>query len=117
MTDIRPRRSKSKGPSPTQRSLAHMRGLGFYAEVVERYNPFSRTRHDLFGFGDLLCVHMETGDLALVQTTSASNVSARINKIATHENLSLVRKAGFSIFVHGWYKSKGRWIVRVEDVS
>jgi hypothetical protein len=35
--------------SPTQRSLAHLRRLGYQARVVERWNPFARVRQDLFG--------------------------------------------------------------------
>lgn len=104
--------------SPTQRSLKLLRDDGYYAEIVEHWNTFSRRRNDMFGFADIFCIHEKTGDTKVVQTTSASNMSARINKIAGHENLAIVRKAGFGIEVHGWRKSReGKWICRVEDVS
>lgn len=102
----------------TARSRALMESEGYYVELVERWDHFSRRRHDLFGFTDLFCIHRETGDIRLVQSTSHSNVSSRINKITNHENLPLVRKAGMAIEVHGWKKnSKGRWSARREDIS
>jgi hypothetical protein len=103
--------------SPMQRSLALLRAEGFYVEITERWNPFSKRKNDLMGFIDILAVHRVTGDVRAVQTTSASNVSSRINKIIEHENLSLVRKAGWTIHVHGWAKRKAGWVCRVEDVS
>lgn len=100
-----------------QRSLKLMREQGFYAEIVEHWNAFSRRKNDLFGFCDIFCIHEVSGDIKLVQTTSASNVSSRINKIMAHENLPLVRKAGMGIEVHGWAKRKAGWLCRVEDIS
>jgi hypothetical protein len=94
--------------SPTSRSLKVMRDRGFSAEVVERYNSFTRTKNDLFGFIDILC--LGEGVVIGVQTTSKSNMSARIKKIMEHENLDRVRSAGIKILVHGWAKNKSnRW--------
>lgn len=101
--------------SPTQRSLKLLRDEGYTVAIVEHFNHFARIRQDLFGFIDLLALR---GDETLaVQTTSYSNVSARVNKIADHENLAAVRKAGWSIAVHGWHKVGNRWQVRVVDLS
>lgn len=102
--------------SPTQRSLKYLRDQGYTVAVVEHWNGFVNKRYDLFGFIDLLALR---GDETLaVQTTSYSNVSARVRKIADHENVSAVRDAGWSISVHGWFKNKsGRWEVRVVDLS
>jgi hypothetical protein len=102
--------------SPTQRSLKLMRERGFYAEVVERWIPGANIRRDLFGFGDVLCLG-DSGELALVQSTSASNIAARITKISESPLVGRVRKAGIKILVHGWRKVKGRWQVREVDVS
>jgi hypothetical protein len=102
--------------SPTQRSLALMRERGFYAEVVERWIPGANIRRDLFGFGDVLCLS-DAGELALVQSTSDSNVAARVTKIAESPLVGRVRKAGIRILVHGWKKVKGRWQVREVDCS
>lgn len=101
--------------SPTQRSLAVMRERGYLAEVVEKWIPAVKRRRDLYGFIDLLCIR--DGEVCAVQATSGSNVAARITKIAEHENLAAVRRAGIRLLVHGWAKRKGRWQLREVDVS
>lgn len=102
----------------TLRSRKLMEGEGYHVENTEHYNFFTKRRHDLFGFGDLLCVHKERPrDVVVVQSTSLSNISSRINKITDHDNLPVVRNAEFRIEVHGWSKKKNRWEVRREDLS
>lgn len=102
--------------SPTQRSKALLESQGYKVEVVERYNSFVKRRFDLFGFIDLLAI--KPGETVGVQTTSYSNLSARVRKIADHENVDAVREAGWKILVHGWRKNaKNRWEVVVKDVS
>lgn len=111
--------------SPTERSLAMLREQGFTAEVVERWNPHTRTRHDLFGFADIIAVRK--GEILLVQTTSYSGVSSRIKKIADCEHAPVCRMANIGIHVHGWrQKAVGKfkngntkygWVCRVEDLS
>lgn len=101
--------------SPTQRSLKLLREKGYTVAVVEHWNSFVNKRFDLFGFIDLLA--LKDGETLAVQTTSYSNVSARINKIADHENVAAVRKAGWSIHVHGWHKVGRFWQVREVDLS
>lgn len=101
----------------TLRSRRLMEGRGFHVEQAEHYNAFTQRRHDLFGFVDLLCVHKETGEIVAVQSTSASNVSSRVNKITDSPLLPIVRKAGIGIAVHGWAKKGHRWQCREEDIS
>jgi len=102
--------------SPTQRSKAHMEAQGYTVAIVERWNPYARIRQDLFGFIDLLCVG--NGETVAVQTTSGSNVSARVKKIADHENVGAVRNAGWRIIVQGWRKNAaGRYVLREVDCS
>jgi hypothetical protein len=96
--------------SPTQLSLKMMRDQGYYAEVVERYNSFTRKRNDLFGFVDVLC--LRPGEVVGVQTTSYGNMSARIKKIREHENFKTTTDAGIKVVVHGWHKVNNRWKVR-----
>jgi hypothetical protein len=81
-----------------------MRERGFYAEVVERWNPWARIRVDLFGFLDVLC--LGDGELVGVQSCSLGDISKRIKKIADHPNLAHVRKAGIRILVQGWKTRK-----------
>jgi carbonic anhydrase len=101
--------------SPTVRSKALLEKEGYLVAVVEKWNPHARIRQDLYGFIDLLAVS-EKGTIA-VQTTSYNHVSERVKKIADHVNVSQVRKAGWTILVHGWHKVGSRWQVRVVDVS
>lgn len=101
--------------SPTQRSLKHMRDQGYYAEVVERYNSFTRRRNDFAGFIDILC--LGDGVVVGVQTTSYSNMSARIAKIKEHENLPAVLKANIRVVIHGWRKVGNRWQVREVELG
>jgi hypothetical protein len=100
--------------STTQLSLKHMRAQGFYSEVVEKYNSFTKRKNDFAGFIDILCL----GDGAVigVQTTSLGNMSSRINKIICHENFDTVERSGIKIQVHGWFKEKNRWKVKIFEV-
>jgi hypothetical protein len=93
-----------------------MREKGFHAEVTEKWVPGANIRRDLWGFVDILCLGAD-GAIVGVQSTSDSNVAARINKIAESPLVDRVRKAGIRILVHGWKKVKGRWQVREVDVS
>lgn len=106
------------GMSPTQLTLRHLRADGRYTlvEVVEHWNPHARVRHDLFGFVDVVAVRRD--ETLGVQSTSATNVSSRVRKIAEHPNVGAVREAGWSLHVHGWAKRRGRWVLAREvDVS
>ena len=53
--------------TPTQRSLAALRGLGYLVEVVEKWNAFTRTRKDLWGWADLLAIRRD--EVLAVQVT------------------------------------------------
>lgn len=86
--------------SPTQLSLDYLRADGWLVEVVERWIPSARTRRDLFGFLDLVALR---GDVTLgIQTTSRTNVSEHLRKIADAPALGTVREAGWTLHVHGW---------------
>jgi len=98
--------------NPTQRSLKLMRDRGFYAEVVERYNAFSKVKNDFAGFIDILC--LAEGKIIGVQTTSYSNISARRKKILTHDNYSIVKNSGIEIHIHGWRKVNNKWQAKEE---
>lgn len=92
-----------------------MRELGYFVAIVEHWNPFARIRQDLWGWCDLLAIRKD--EVLAVQVT-AQAVSARIKKIQESETVGKVREAGIRIEVHGWRKnSKGRYVLRVEDIS
>ena len=95
---------------PGQRTLNLMRKRGYTIQVVERYNIFSRKRHDLFGFIDFVAI--KPGHLGVVgiQTTSRSNLSSRVHKILNEcrENALLWLRTGNVIVVQGWGKKYGK---------
>ena len=75
--------------SPTTLSLKALRDAGYVAAVVEHFNPHKRIRQDLFGFIDIIAIR--PGETLAVQTTSRSNMAARVRKIAEHPNVAAVR--------------------------
>lgn len=108
--------------TPTQRSLAWLREQGYLCEVVEHWNAHARVRKDLFGFVDILAIDSDARLTMAVQTTSGSNMAARVAKIRANPNLATVLAAGWKIEVHGWRKiigEQGRkiWQVRVEVIA
>lgn len=102
--------------SPTQRTLARLRADGWTAEVVERWNPYAKVRHDLFGFVDVVAMRPGTGLLA-VQATSGANVAARLDKLASEPRTAVWLRSGGLLEVWGWRKTGPRgkrktWAVR-----
>lgn len=107
--------------SPTQRSLAKLRAEGWFAEITEHWNPWSKTRKDLYGFCDILCFKKD--EVLIVQTTSGANVSARKEKILSLQASSLwLESPTRKIVVHGWRKVGPRgkrkvWECRVLEIT
>jgi len=101
--------------SPTQLSLKKLREEGYLVAITERWNAFAKIRQDMFGFIDLLAI--KDGEILAVQTTTASNMSARASKIADSEHVGMVRKSGMKIHIHGWIKNGRKWECKVMDVS
>ena len=101
--------------SPTQLSLKLMKSRGYTCEITERWNSWAKIRQDLYGFIDVLC--LGDGEVVGVQTTSYSNMSARVKKIREHENFAMVCRAGIRILVQGWHKKGARWEVREVEVE
>lgn len=102
--------------SPTTRSLKNLRDRGYTAEVTEKWNQWAKIRQDLFGFIDILAV--TKGETLAVQTTSYSNMSARVKKIQESEKFQACIDAGWKVVVHGWRKNKKgtRWELKEREV-
>ena len=102
--------------SPTQLSLKKLKEDGYLVAITEHWNPFARIRQDLFGFIDLLAI--KDGQVLAIQTTSKSNMNARVKKIGDSEHIGKIRKCNWQIEVWGWSKNKSnRWELKVIDVS
>lgn len=90
--------------SPTQRTLALLRSEGMTAQVVEKFIVWTKQRVDLFGFADIVALDPKLYGVLAVQTTSGSNISARIKKILANDAAKLWVMCGNRIEVHGWKK-------------
>lgn len=103
--------------SPTARSLAHLRELGYRPAVVEKTIPRTYIKQDCFGV-DILGLKAGHPILA-VQCTSGANVAARITKLQAAGFDTLWKSVGVAIEVWGWAKQGPRgkrkiWTVRRE---
>lgn len=99
------KRRKPAKTSPTQRTLARWRELGYMCEVVERWNPHAKIRQDLFGFIDIVAV----GSMGIVgiQATTTDNLAARAQKAIALP--AFQQWSGRGIFVlEGWAKRGAR---------
>lgn len=119
------KKRKSKGASPTSRSLAVCRKRGWLADVVERRLPRGFVTQDLFGFIDAVALDGRPGILGIQATgDSSGNVAARITKIATERRAAAVAwlEAGNRVQVWGWGKKgaagkRKLWTLRVVAVE
>lgn len=102
--------------SPTQRALAECKRRGYVAQVVERFNSFTKRRHDLFGCIDIVAVAKGAGLGSLyvpgaiigIQVTSGTNHAARIAKIKAEPRMAAWAKAGGLVWVWSWALRGGR---------
>jgi len=102
--------------SPTQRSLKHLRELGYQVGITEKWNQYARIRQDLFGWLDMVAVHPEKKILG-VQTTTKSNMPARLEKARGNAALVSWLLGGGRLECHGWRKLKGHWVVSIQEIS
>lgn len=108
--------------SPTQRSLAKLRKDGWpLVQVVEQWVPGANIRRDLWQFIDVICLRRDS--LLAVQTTTGSNLQARMDKIALLPSVVhwLDTKTDRRLFLHGWSKRGARgkrklWTCREVEV-
>lgn len=91
--------------SPTSRTLRQLRREGAIAGVVERYNHHCHTRHDLFGFIDIVAI---AGTTIGIQACCTGDIRKRERKIKG-ECKDFARRwleAGNRIQIWGWKKYK-----------
>lgn len=94
--------------SPMQLSLDYLHECGWVCQIVKRRLPIlgkNITQDCCFGFGDILAYNPALGaphGIALVQTTSWGNFTARRNKILASGHRNSWEQAGGRIFLHGW---------------
>jgi hypothetical protein len=96
----------------TKKTLAHLRRLGFIADVVERRLPGCFTTRDLLGIADIFAVHPGEHVVLLVQTTTADHLADRLRRIRGQSALPALLAAGVRVEAWGWRKCGDRWHVR-----
>ena len=107
--------------SPTARSLEYLREQGYTADVVERWLQQAFVRKDWGGFGDVLACRPGS-PILMVQTTSASNLSARYWKTIALPAAETWLRSGGAIELHGWSLRGPRgkrklWDVTVKEIT
>jgi len=120
---------RRKGRSPTQRTLAELRGRGMVADIVERRSPprpgvpWGQT-HDYLGCVDIIAFD-PTVTLA-VQSCGSDFASHRrkVTEDCAHEVREWLRGPGRRFEIWGWRRLKVkrggkavRWMPRVEDIT
>jgi hypothetical protein len=93
-----------------------LRDHGYTVAVVEHYNAFAHVRQDLFGCIDIVAIAPNIPGVLGVQTTTASNLSARITKATTIPAIRIWLQAGNPFLFHGWKKVENRWKVRIVQI-
>ena len=105
--------------APTmQLSRDLLTSTGWRVVSVEKWNPATGTKTDLFGMFDLLA--LRDGATLGVQTTTKTNLASHVKKMNTAEAMEDVRAAGWSVMLHGWWQPRGprtRWEVVEVDLS
>ncbi len=87
------------------RSLRYARSLGWLIEVVERWNPHAKKRHDLFGFIDLVAVQPGRGVVA-IQACGGSSAAEHRRKIQAEPNATKWLADGDVLELWTWRKLK-----------
>lgn len=108
--------------SPTQRALALARELGFTVQVVERFNSFTKRRHDLFGVIDLVAIKQGVGILGIQATADngGHHADRRAKSQAEPRLLEWLLSGGrFEVWSFGKKGPRGKrkvWTVRREEL-
>lgn len=95
--------------------------MGYDAEVVEKYNSFTKQRKDVAGCIDILAWQEGYGAIG-VQACAGSSHSARRAKALAEPRLRKWLASGLRFAVFSWSKkgAKGKrktWQCRVDEVS
>jgi hypothetical protein len=105
--------------TPTALSLRMLRRRGYLVDVCERTVPHTDPpiKRDLFGGFDLAALHLAAPGTTYVQTTSLSNLPARVAKLRGLPSVALCLKAGNAVQLHGWLKRGRRWAVKIVELK
>jgi hypothetical protein len=106
--------------SPTARTLAYLRELGFAViERVEQQVPGTFIKRDFMGCADLIAFGHPNAGIVAIQVTSGSNHAARRQKALREPRLEAWLRDGGRFQVVSWRQAAPRkpWAVRVEEIN
>lgn len=87
----------------TSRTLELLRERGFRCGIVERYNQFTKQRHDLFGIIDIIAI--KHGQIYGVQSCGSSYAEHKRKILDTMYGVYWL-EAGGELLLVGWRKIK-----------
>jgi hypothetical protein len=87
--------------SPTVRTIAKLKAMGYLAGRTEHFNTWVKIRQDLFGCIDVIGLKQGVA-LLCIQCTTAEHVAHRLTK--AKETLALIASTGNVAEVWGWSK-------------
>jgi hypothetical protein len=107
--------------TPTARALAFYRELGFTCQVVERWQPQSKRRIDLYNCIDILCCRPGIGIVG-VQACAGSSHAARRTKALAEPKLAdwLASGGRFEVISFAKQGPRGKrklWVARRDEVT
>ncbi|HEC64953.1 hypothetical protein LCGC14_0918350 [marine sediment metagenome] len=100
--------------SPMQRSLKLLRENGYTCWITEYWNPWSKTKSDLFSFIDIIAI--KKNETIGVQTTTQAHQAERVKKILGSKYYPIVKSAKWRVVVHGWRKLKTGWACKIVEL-
>lgn len=122
-----PQKRKSKGKSPTARTLDELRKRGWIAQVVERWNQHAHVRVDLFGVIDLVAIAFDSKPVTEtfilgIQACAGGDHANRRDKIIAEPRAKAWVDAGGRLELWSWAKQGARgkakrWQLRVETYA
>ena len=101
------------------RTCRFYRDQGFLAGKVDRFNPYSKRSHDLFGIFDLVVIGHPGFPTVYVQATTGDHHAARREKVLGSPASLAVLEAGNGVAIVSWRKGgpagkRKLWTPRVE---
>jgi len=95
----------------TQKTLGHLRDLGYTVDVAEKWVPAPHMkqqgggfRRDLFNFVDIVALHRQYRGVIGVQSTSYGQVAPHAKKIREIEEAGVWVDTGNLLLLIGWEK-------------
>ena len=101
-------------PTPTSKTLEHLRRCQFVCGVVERWLPKIDRRKDFLGCIDIIAA--KRGEVLGIQATSVSNISSRLAKAKAIPELRIwLQAARFEVW--GWQRRESGWVLKRVEVK